>query len=210
MCEQLGHYATQCPLRKGKGPAINTISADIQQVKTRQQAKNADWMAQDEVRKADQAWVEEANAANTERMRQESTQKTGIVEEDWESPDPVWQALAGSEVILTMDKLLQLVPRFRRTVEDRITGRISRAVGTNFTSTSDGPTVVDHSNPAIQTILKGQKIVGCIIDGGSGVNVINSKICEQLGISEWEPCPFWLRMADTRSVRPLGLMRKNF
>ena len=68
VCEQLGHYATQCPLRKGKGPAINTISADIQQVTTRQQAKNADWMAQDEVRKAAQAWVEEANAANTERM----------------------------------------------------------------------------------------------------------------------------------------------
>ena len=57
--------------------------------------------------------------------------------------------MAGSEVILTMDKLLQLVPRFRRTIEDRITGRVSRAVGTNFTGTSDGPTVVDHINPTI-------------------------------------------------------------
>ena len=72
-----------------------------------------------------------------------------------------------------MDKLLHLVLRFRRTIEDRITGRVNRAIGTNFTSTSDGPTVVDHNNPAIQMVLKGQEIVGCIIDGGSGVNVIN-------------------------------------
>ena len=124
----------------------------------------------------------------------------GAVEEDLGSPGPVWQALAGSEVILTMDKLLQLVPRFRRTIEDQITGRASRAVGTNFTGTSNGPMVVDHKNLAIQMILKGQEIVGCIIDRGSGVNVISSKICKQLGISEWEACPFWLRMADTRSV----------
>ena len=135
-------------------------------------------MAQDEVRKIAQAWVEEANAANIERMRQESTQYAGPVEEDLGSRDHVWQALAGSKVILTIDKLLQLVPRFRRTIEDRITGRSNRGVFTNFTKTNDGPTLVDHNNPTIQVILKGQEIVGCIIDGGSGVNVISAKICE--------------------------------
>ena len=165
-------------------------------------------MTHDEVHKTTQAWVEEANATNTERMRQESTQYAWTVEEDLESPEPIWQALVGSEVILTMDKLLQLVPRFRRTIEDQITGRSSRAVFTNFTGTSDELTVVDHNNLAIQVILKGQEIVGCIIDGGSSVNVISSRICKQLGISEWEACPFWLRMADTRSGRPLGLIRK--
>ena len=141
-------------------------------------------------------------------MRQESTQHSGPVEEDLGSPDLVWQALPGSEVTLTMDKLLQLVPRFCCTIEDRITGRSNRGVFTNFTGTSDGPTVVDHSNPAIKVILKRQEVVGCIIDGGLGVNVISARICEQLGISEWEACPFWLRMADTRSVRRLGLIRK--
>ena len=29
-----------------------------------------------------------------------------------------------------------------------------------------------------------------------------------MGISEWEACPFWLRMANTCSVGPLGLIRK--
>ena len=31
-----------------------------------------------------------------------------------------------------------------------------------------------------------------------------------LGITSWENCPFWLRMADTRSVRPLGLLQKLY
>ena len=33
-------------------------------------------------------------------------------------------------------------------------------------------------------------------------------MCARLGISDWEACPFWLRMVDTRSGRPLGLIRK--
>ena len=45
ICQQPRHYATQFPLRKGKSPIVNTILADIQQVTTRQQAKNADWAA---------------------------------------------------------------------------------------------------------------------------------------------------------------------
>ena len=48
---------------------------------------------------------------------------------------------------------------------------------------------------------------GCIIDGGSGVNVISEATCLDLGLNQWEPCPFWLRMADTQSVRPIGLIR---
>ena len=115
-------------------------------------------------------------------MRQESAQPLGPFEEDLGSPDLVWKALVGSEVILTMEKLLQLVPRFRRTIEDRITGRSNRGVSANFTGTSGGPTVVDHSNPAIKMILQGQEVAGCIIDGGSGVNVISARTCEQLGI----------------------------
>ena len=106
MSDQPGHYATQCPLRKGKGPAVNTISADIQQVTTRQQVKNVDWVVEDELRRTAKAWVDKENAANAERMRQESAQQFGPIEEDLGSPDPVWQALAGCEVTLTMEKLL--------------------------------------------------------------------------------------------------------
>ena len=75
--------------------------------------------------------VEKANAANAERMRQESAQ-LGPIEEDFGSPDLVWEALAGCEVKLTMEKLLQLVPRFRRAIEDRITGRPWHKCGHQF------------------------------------------------------------------------------
>ena len=44
---------------------------------------------------------------------------------------------------------------------------------------------------------------------GSGVNDINTSTCTQLGITDWEVCPFWLRMADTHYVwliRKLGIV----
>ena len=67
--------------------------------------------------------------------------------------------------------------------------------------------MVDTNSPTITAIVKGKELPGTIIDGGSGVNVISLRTCDALGIQEWEPCPFWLRMADTSSVRPTGLIR---
>ena len=67
---------------------------------------------------------------------------------------------------------------------------------------------MDHHNPAPTVIIKGQEVPGCLIDGGSGVNIISKSTCDRLGIQNWEACSFWLHMADTRSVRPLGLIRK--
>ena len=159
------------------------ITAEVQQVTTRQQTKNVDWAAQDEIRKTAQAWVEKVNAPNTERMQEESTQQLSPLEEDLGSPDPVWQALAGCAVTITMEKLLQLVPRFRSAIKDCITGKPDISVSTNFTETSDGPMVVDHNNPAIKLVLQGKEIAGCIIDRGSSLNVIRTRTCEQLGIS---------------------------
>ena len=77
-----------------------------------------------------------------------------------------------------------------------------------FSNPEEGPTVVDTNSPVITAIVKGQELLGTVIDGGSGVNVISLRTCDALGIHEWEPCPFWLRMADTSSVRPTGLIRK--
>ena len=69
-----------------------------------------------------------------------------------------------------------------------------------FAESITGPAMVDHHNPAIKVILQGEEIPGCIVNGGSGVNVISKATCNRLGIIEWELCPFWLRMEDTRSV----------
>ena len=66
---------------------------------------------------------------------------------------------------------------------------------------------MDEQNPSIKVIIHGQEIEGAIVDGGSGVNVINKTTCDRLGITKWEACPFWLRMADTNTVQPIGLLR---
>ena len=81
-------------------------------------------------------------------------------------------------------------------------------ISVNYTKSSTGPVVVDHHNLALKVVPQGQEITGCIVDDGSGVNVISKTTCKHLGITEWEACPFWLRMVDTRSIRPLGLVRK--
>ena len=76
-----------------------------------------------------------------------------------------------------------------------------------FTNPSEGPTIIDENNLAVAVIIKGKDVPNTIIHGGSGVNVINRRTCDELGIQEWEPCPFQLQMADTSSVRHAGLIR---
>ena len=83
-----------------------------------------------------------------------------------------------------------------------------KVILTLFTEPNHGPAVIDHQNPAIKVLVHGTKITGCVMDDGSGVNVISKATYINLGITSWKNCPFWLRMADTRSVRPLGLLRK--
>ena len=56
-------------------------------------------------------------------------------------------------------------------------------------------------------IFQGQEVSGSIVDGGSGINVINKLTYDRLGI-QWETYPFWLRMVDTSIVRPIGLIRQ--
>ena len=37
--------------------------------------------------------------------------------------------------------------------------------------------------------------------------MINKTTCDGLAIRKWDACPFWLRMADTSTVRPFDLIR---
>ena len=116
-------------------------------------------------------------------------------------------ALADCPIMLTMSKLLNLVPRFRQEMEARLQTP-HRAIQTLFTEPNHGPTVIDHQNPTIKVMLHHTEIKGCIVDGRSGVNVISKATCTNLDITSWENFPLWLRMADTHSVCPLGLLRK--
>ena len=89
-----------------------------------------------------------------------------------------------------------------------VTQKGTNQVLVNYNQPSDGPTIMDKQNPSIKVIIQGQEVAGAIVDGGSGVNVINKTTCDRLGIKKWDACPFWLRMADTSTVRPLGLIRQ--
>jgi hypothetical protein len=91
--------------------------------------------------------------------------------------EPNISDLAGIQVTMTREQLLRLVPRFR-----------------------------DYECSSMEAIIGEPKIAGILIDGGSGVNVISMVTCRQLGITLWEPCKFWLRMANGSSVRPIGMI----
>ena len=57
------------------------------------------------MRRTAKEWVEKANVANAERMRQKSAQQL-VPLEDLGSPDPVWEVVADCDVTITMKKLL--------------------------------------------------------------------------------------------------------
>ena len=169
------------------------------------------------MRKVAKEWVEEANNNNLAKMLQESIvpivefDKTGNRQEeaptDTNEEDEAWQALVDSKISLSLSALLKLVPRFIEKVAQIISKNVFAEVAVNFTNPIKGLTIMNKQSPTIKVIIKGQEVLGSIFDGGSSVNVINKLTCDQLGI-KWETCPFWLRMADTSTVRPLGLIRQ--
>ena len=124
------------------------------------------------------------------------------LEEQTETMDenPMWQALQDCQIMLPLGRLLQLVPRFTDGLKSTLAPQNSEQARFFFSNPEEGPVVVDTNNPTITTIVKGREVPGTIVDGGSGLNVISQQTCDTLGIQEWEPCPFWLRMADTSLV----------
>ena len=77
------------------------------------------------------------------------------------------------QIKTSMQKLLNLVPRFWQLVEARVLKTNQRFIATNLAESTEGPTITEHHNPALKLIIKGQEVSGCLIDGGSGVNVIS-------------------------------------
>ena len=102
--------------------------------------------------------------------------------------------------MLPLGRLMQLVPRFTNGLKSVLAPPNSAPAPTFFSNPNEVPVVVDNSSPVIATIIKGREVPRTIANGGSGVNVISQQTCDTLGIQEWEPCPFWIRMADTNSI----------
>ena len=113
--------------------------------------------------------------------------------------DQLWDVLTNSRISLPLHKLLPLMPRFRDTLAALHANTKPVTPPVHLTEPGAGPPLMDSQNPAVRIIIKGQDLHGCIIDGGSGVNVISEATCHNLGLNQWEPC--------TRSVRPIGLIR---
>ena len=81
-----------------------------------------------------------------------------------------------------MSKFLNLVPRFRQAM-DSLLQTPHKAILDHFTEPTNGPTVIVHQNPTIEVLMQGTKITGCVVDDGSGVNVLSKATCNKLGIN---------------------------
>jgi hypothetical protein len=183
-------------------------------VTTRNRARTKQWTDQDRVRKQAQNWVEEANAqTNADRQTQEAqraaaTGKVVLMETMGPSgsgTEPDISDLAGIQVTMTLEQLLRLVPQFRDGIRRTLEGTATQAApAVQLTEVDER--IMDYECPSMEAIVGGQKIAGILMDGGSGVNVISMATCRQLGITKWEPCKFWLRMANGSSVRPIGII----
>ena len=116
--------------------------------------------------------------------------------------------MADFQVSLPLTGLLKLVPCFTEKVATLIAQKDVQQVSVNYSHPSNGLTVMDEQSPSIKVIIRGQEVAGIIVDGGSRVNVINKTTCDKLGITKWDACPFWLQMANTSTIKTLGLIRQ--
>ena len=83
-----------------------------------------------------------ANAANVERMRQDVAPATNdrVISVE---VDPIWETLADCPMTLTMSKLLNLVPQFRKAIESRLQKPL-KVIPTLFMEHNHEPMVIDH------------------------------------------------------------------
>ena len=98
--------------------------------------------------------------------------------------NPTWQALQECQIVISLARLLQLVPRFTVDLQETVIKPKPAPAPTFFSNPEEGPVVVDTSSPAITVIMKGKEIAGTIIDEGLGVNVTSRRTCDTLGIRE--------------------------
>ena len=115
----------------------------------------AEWEAQEVIWKQTTEWVQKANEHNVNEMKEQRN----AVEEPTENPqpkNPTWQALQECQITLPSGWLLQLMPRFTDGLKS------TSCTGSDILFKSG---VVDTSNPAITTIIKGRKLLGTIVNG---------------------------------------------
>ena len=123
-------------------------------------------MEQDAVRLQTQEWVEEANAKLATEIPVE------------EEPAVDLSNLTGCQIMMTLEHLLRLVPRFRAGLTKAV--QPAQVAEGREASAEMGANVIDPHCPGVDILVHVKKITGTLIDGGSGVNVITTETCQML------------------------------
>ena len=104
------------------------------------QTKASEWEVQDEIWKVVKVWVDKANDVNADQMTVVVAPPAPVDIGTMDEPP----FLVGCQITMSMHKLLNLVLRFRESVETRIVKEDPEAIVTHFTKSTTGPTIVDH------------------------------------------------------------------
>ena len=104
--------------------------------------------------------------------------------------DLAWQALANSQISMPLHNVHNLLPRFKATVHSLTNSQnlIHRSV--NLTTLTSRLPLMNSQNPTVQLLIRSHEIPGCIIDGGSGVNVISKATCKLMVLLSQQTKPF--------------------
>ena len=109
----------------------------------------------------------------------QSTQPSTSAEDDH-----LWDTLTSSRISLPLHKLFPFMPRFRDTLATLTANAKSASSPVNLTEPGTSPPLMDSQNLAVKIMIKGQDLHGCIIDDGSGVNVISEATYHKLGLNQ--------------------------
>jgi hypothetical protein len=134
--------------------------------------------------------VREANTQQNSEIQTQATQSTQSGKHAISEPagpsgsetEPEISDLAGIQVMITLEQLLWLVPRFREGIQRTLEGTTT-TTAPSVQLTEVDQRVMDCECLTMEAIVGGQRIAGILIDGRSGVNVISMATCWQLGIT---------------------------
>ena len=74
--------------------------------------------------------------------------------------DPIWEALADYQITVLMHKWLNLVLHFKQSREARLRKEDHAIISVKIAKSTYGLVVMDHHNPIIKIIVKGDEISG--------------------------------------------------
>lgn len=122
--------------------------------------------------------------------------------------DAAWHTFKQMKLSLTLAELLQIAPYCSELFHHQImTATLAPNVNSLMVQTSGRyPRVVDEEVPVISIKIQKMTILGVIVDGGSGGNIISEEMADCLDYKV-KPSPFRVRMANQRPVQPRGMLK---